>query len=524
MDPDPLQPIADRLVPLVIGRLEWWREGVRRWATDPPRHSVQLGNGWWLIGHNPDHFSLKEWVDGGGNRSDGESLILPVPFPAAVLTEDERIALLAAIHDFYAGGIEQINPWLNIPSDKADRSMSFAYGLLLSDRVPELREHWDTCRATVELYLGKVEQQLTASGKADHSDAHSADGSAKRLGVQTGTEYPQGLFPINITRVRESLVSLADDIEFIATGETDDNRDHDAWERRKNAGVQLVRLRATLNNGELDRADCDRATMNVLRCIWYALKRLNYGSHHDPPNQYCGPLYLPGEIRPLAEGFGVRPSYERYDPHPDRLRAMTTEGERQRAIRELKRNSDFESPRTIELAIRAIRRAGKPHLTTKRQLWCQLPQELRKLSSSLEQAMGAVTTLPGASDGNQLSIPPGSDPPAPTDQDGPCHPYTWRHKGQKLPDNSLQRATWNLVNHLWNDPERTATFDELAEPVFGDHSAEPDGYQIGKQRTLANKFFSGQGISWKVASSPKDRHVWLTSPSSQPGADQKGLL
>ena len=365
---------------------------------------------------------------------------------------------------------------------------------------------------------------IKLSRATDHSDDQPANGTAPQKAIAADARYPQSLVPVNIPRLRESLESLADDIEFIATGEADDSRDHDAWKRRTNAGVQFVRLRAMLNGGELDRADCDLATLAVLRHVWHTLKRLNYGSHHELPDEYCGPLFLPGEIRPLTEGMGTRGADERYDPHSElkSIVPVSTLGESPAQLEQIVGQGG--PNRTTELAHRALRRINKTHLTTKRQQWSELPQELRRLSAGLEQAMGAVTTLPAASDGNQLSIPPGSDPPAPTDQDGPCHPYTWRHKGQKLPDHSLQRATWNLVKHLWNDPEHTATFDELAEPVFRDHSMVPDDNQIGKQRALANKFFSKRGISWKVASSPKDRRVWLKSLAPKPGADQKGLL
>lgn len=98
--------------------------------------------------------------------------------------------------------------------------------------------------------------------------------------------------------------------------------------------------------------------------------------------------------------------------------------------------------------------------------------------------------------------------------DGPCHPYTWRHNGVTLADNLLQRATWNLVNYLWNAINYTALFDDLGEPVYGDREEFPGDTQVGKQRTLANKVFATHGIPWKVATSPRDHRVWLKHTDS----------
>ena len=83
-DDDPLKVIADRLLSLVQGREEWWREAVRRWANDPP------------------HYVDDQGFDEG---------VLPIPFPMRALTADERLGLLAAICDTYAEGVELIDPW-----------------------------------------------------------------------------------------------------------------------------------------------------------------------------------------------------------------------------------------------------------------------------------------------------------------------------------------------------------------------------------------------------------------------------
>src|SRR5690349_8981862 len=93
--------------------------------------------------------------------------------------------------------------------------------------------------------------------------------------------------------------------------------------------------------------------------------------------------------------------------------------------------------------------------------------------------------------------------------DGPCHPQTWRHAGSTLAPLCLQPLTWNLVEFLWNKRDRTATFQELAEPVWRDHALTLGSAQIGRQRTLANRFFQKNGIPFLIRVNSKDRRVHL---------------
>jgi hypothetical protein len=219
---------------------------------------------------------------------------------------------------------------------------------------------------------------------------------------------PDGLFSVNILRVCESLDSLADDIEFIASGQADNPRDGDAWERRTNAGRQLVRLRAALNNGELDRADCILDTLAVLRDVWQAIKAFEYGSHRDQPDKYGGPLHLPGEVAPLLplseSSLKIRKADERYDPYPE-LRPNLSEGVIAGAISELeqKATSTADDARTNDLAIRALRGLNKPDLTTKRKRWSGAPNKLRALSATLAH-LNAQTEIAGQSTDSKRAV------------------------------------------------------------------------------------------------------------------------
>jgi hypothetical protein len=131
-DDDPLKVIADRLLSLVQGREEWWREAVRRWANDPP------------------HYVDDQGFDEG---------VLPIPFPMRALTADERLGLLAAICDTYAEGVELIDPWRELrlltlqeicKQGEFDNYLKgLRYRVLLDDRVPALREDSNRGRVAV---------------------------------------------------------------------------------------------------------------------------------------------------------------------------------------------------------------------------------------------------------------------------------------------------------------------------------------------------------------------------------------
>ncbi|MCC7086564.1 MAG: hypothetical protein IT427_16320 [Pirellulales bacterium] len=159
-DIDPLAAVFRRLLPLVKHNWDWWRAAVRRWASDPPIH-----------------------LDDDGF----EAGVIPVPLPPA-LTTDEQLALLAAIHDSFVRGIGRIDPWRELPvlpSLNDDRSvldehrLALRYGILLSDRVPELRNQWATHQADVELLVDEAERIVT--GQTTTEKVRVVDPPAVRL-------------------------------------------------------------------------------------------------------------------------------------------------------------------------------------------------------------------------------------------------------------------------------------------------------------------------------------------------------
>jgi hypothetical protein len=105
---------------------------------------------------------LSKLEDDAPLYDDRDFQILPVPLPAAALTKDEQIALLAAIHDTYARGVEQISPWPGLPTNKSERPKYYAYSALF-DRVATLRLHWTNHKATIETVLADVESELRAA-------------------------------------------------------------------------------------------------------------------------------------------------------------------------------------------------------------------------------------------------------------------------------------------------------------------------------------------------------------------------
>ena len=203
-EPDPLYAIARRLFPLVRRRSDWWRDAVRRWARNPPRHYIERFPGPPSIntkelrtnlrkftqerGKRAKSESTKDWAkreaaiarhrarasqllvklkemeDGDLIYDDCDSLILPIPFPDSTTTHDERLALLAAIHDTYATADVRIDPWPEpLKCSKADAMANNAWRVLCDDRVPRLREHWDTHQAAIDRFAADAEQHVEKS-------------------------------------------------------------------------------------------------------------------------------------------------------------------------------------------------------------------------------------------------------------------------------------------------------------------------------------------------------------------------
>ncbi len=68
-------------------------------------------------------------------------------------------------------------------------------------------------------------------------------------------------------------------------------------------------------------------------------------------------------------------------------------------------------------------------------------------------------------------------------------------------------SVWKLLNFLWALPDRRASFDSLAEPVWGDASHDISYMAIASLRREANRFFGANEFPLKV----QIRHeaVWL---------------
>ncbi len=95
---------------------------------------------------------------------------------------------------------------------------------------------------------------------------------------------------------------------------------------------------------------------------------------------------------------------------------------------------------------------------------------------------------------------------SPHASDGPCQPYTWRKAGNSI-GYQMQPAAWNLVNYLWDQWDRSATFADLKLPVYDDPEHPADHNAFGSLRRAANNFFRKHGIPWQVCL--KKRVVYL---------------
>jgi hypothetical protein len=88
---------------------------------------------------------------------------------------------------------------------------------------------------------------------------------------------------------------------------------------------------------------------------------------------------------------------------------------------------------------------------------------------------------------NPITTPTTDSPPP----DGPCHPFTFRHRG-KVIDDQMQPAAWNMVDCLWQQPELAATFADLKDPVYDDREHLAGNEAFGALRRDANAFFKAR--------------------------------
>ena len=58
----------------------------------------------------------------------------------------------------------------------------------------------------------------------------------------------------------------------------------------------------------------------------------------------------------------------------------------------------------------------------------------------------------------------------------------------------MQPAAWKMVQFLWKQVSRSATFDDLKLPVYEDREHEADEDAFGSLRRAANSFFQSHHI------------------------------
>jgi hypothetical protein len=82
--------------------------------------------------------------------------------------------------------------------------------------------------------------------------------------------------------------------------------------------------------------------------------------------------------------------------------------------------------------------------------------------------------------------PPSNEP------DGPVIGYFWRYNGRTT--KPMQPGPWKLADFLWHSRLRTATFDQLAEPLKGDKADAVTTDSVRSHCKRANQFFEREQI------------------------------
>jgi hypothetical protein len=96
--------------------------------------------------------------------------------------------------------------------------------------------------------------------------------------------------------------------------------------------------------------------------------------------------------------------------------------------------------------------------------------------------------------------------------DGPFGAYQWRLNGKVLKE-QMQASPWRLVEFLWNQEHKSASFDELKVPVYSDDLHEADEGTFGALRSKVNAYFKKHDIPYAV--SIKKGKVLLSEISSE---------
>ena len=94
--------------------------------------------------------------------------------------------------------------------------------------------------------------------------------------------------------------------------------------------------------------------------------------------------------------------------------------------------------------------------------------------------------------------------------DGPHPPDGFSWDGTN--HGRLPPIPWRLVNFLWHARDRTAEFDELADPVWRDHNQLVLKDAVGSARSKANQFFRRHGIPLRITT--KNQHAQLAEENN----------
>jgi hypothetical protein len=81
--------------------------------------------------------------------------------------------------------------------------------------------------------------------------------------------------------------------------------------------------------------------------------------------------------------------------------------------------------------------------------------------------------------------------------DGPIAPDGFRFSGRA--HHGLTTKPFAMLSVLWGAPNRTASFKELAEPVWGDREEVVTSEQVGTHRKALNSFFDAHSQPFKVS-------------------------
>jgi hypothetical protein len=154
--------------------------------------------------------------------------------------------------------------------------------------------------------------------------------------------------------------------------------------------------------------------------------------------------------------------------------------------------------------------------TIERQVRAFVPRDLIDLPrrpESLADGTRAAAPEPKASDPADIVLErpsrsgAGSTNDHAEETDGPKLPNAFVWKGES--HQPLPRTAFRLVNYLWVQRSRTARFDDLAGPVWGDHAKMVTSTMAGSARREANRFFESHGIPMTVSVHAKNECVSL---------------